>query len=95
MQDIISKISTINANKPSGGRPGPSPAQAWGRAMAGAGTRGSGLGPGLGRAGPAVAWYFIFILDISWLYFWYVSGTLVTFIMLNVFPGDTFLASLH
>ena len=62
IQDIQDKYKTA--------RRGPSPAQARGRAGPGRPVRGPGLGPGLGRAGPAAAWYFVFVLDIlniSWM----------------------------
>ena len=45
--------------------------------------------PGLGRAWPAAAWHFVFILDsldiywlyldISWTYFWYFIGMCLYF----------------
>ena len=51
IQDIQDKFKI-----PRPARPGPSPAQARGRAVPGRPVRGPGLGPGFGRAGPA-AWY--------------------------------------
>ena len=72
IQDIQDKYKI-----PSGRRPGPAenrpkPGAARPR-VPGRPVRGPGLGPGLGGAGPAAAWYFVFILDILDI-FGYIFG---------------------
>ena len=57
------RIQDIQDNTKCQAAAGPSPAQARGRAQGVPGPRGPGLGPGLSRAGPAAAWYFVFFLD--------------------------------
>ena len=64
--------NTFKMNTKYQGRPGPSPARPGvrGRAVPIRPVRGLGLGPRLGRAwaGRGRPWYFVFILDISWIY---------------------------
>ena len=73
----ISKISKISTKyKAAAGQAQPKPGPSPGPRTGGPGPRGPGLRPGLGRAGPAAAWYFVLILDTSWIYFDFRAASL-------------------
>jgi len=63
IQDIQDKYKIPSGRRPGPAQARPKPGAARPR-VPGRPVRGPGLGPGLGRAGPAAAWYLVFILDI-------------------------------